>query len=72
MPLDSAWPNITNPLHITEADHAAHRSPVGVPYPQDLVPGMDGRKAVGQLMKAARKPALAMKSKSRMLRKKKR
>lgn len=46
---NSSWPNVSNPLAPTKADHAAHTSPKGIPYPGDL--GMT-RKQTAMLLKA--------------------
>jgi hypothetical protein len=56
---DANWPGIPNPLNITAADHANHRSPRGVPLPQDLLPNdPKAHKQSGLILKAARKPHL--------------
>lgn len=60
---DEHWPNIRNPLQISEADHAAHTSPRGgIPHPHHL--GMDDRKAASKLLKGIKKsPKLKRKKK---------
>lgn len=52
---DANWPAIKNPLEISEADHAAHRSPKGVPWPHDLAPGLKPDKHGRLLLKIAMK-----------------
>ena len=49
---DANWPALPNYAEFTPADHAAHRSPRGIPYPADM-PGMkkDAVKATKQLFK---------------------
>lgn len=59
--VEASWPNLPNYAEFSEADHAAHRSPKGIAYPTDLIPGADARKHARQLMKVARKPHLNMK-----------
>lgn len=46
---DAAWPNIADPLNITEAEHMAHTQRAGIHYPEDV--GMIGKKAGKQLLK---------------------
>lgn len=46
---NASWPNVSNPLAPTAADHAAHTTRKGIPYPGDL--GMT-RKQTSMLLKA--------------------
>lgn len=55
---DAAWPNLPAYGPFTQADHAAHTSPKGVPYPADLVPGTHSHKMAKLAMKFAHKPHL--------------
>jgi hypothetical protein len=54
------WPNVSNPLAPTPADHAAHSPLKGIPHPHDI--GMDDKKAVSKLYKGARKMPKARKT----------
>jgi hypothetical protein len=47
----------------TKADHAAHTSPKGIPYPDDLIPGMKSTKLGKIAMKFVHKPHLKLNSK---------
>ena len=58
---DSNWPALPSYRTFTAADHAAHTSPKGVPYPETLMTGTDSRKAAKQIMKFAHKPHLTLK-----------
>jgi hypothetical protein len=60
MPPDAAWPNLPSYHSFTAEDHAAHTSPKGIPYPENLVLGLDARKSAKGLMKAASKPHLKL------------
>lgn len=53
------WPNVRDPNNITEADHAAHRSPKGIPYPQDLGMSAKAHKGLMKLAKFAKHPVKA-------------
>jgi len=73
---DAAWPNLPGyKTQFTADEHAAHTSPKGIPYPDDLAPKTDSRKAAKALMKFAHKPHLKMtkvsRTKSRPRRKRK-
>lgn len=69
---DASWPNLPSYRTFTEADHAAHRSPKGVAYPQTLMPdgNVDSRKAAKGLMKAAHKKHLKLTSAPKRTRRK--
>lgn len=70
---DAAWPALPNYRTFSQADHAAHRSPKGVAYPETLMPSsnVDSRKAAKGLMKAAHKKHLKMtKTPTRTIRRK--
>ncbi len=58
MPPDAAWPNLPAYGPFTKADHAAHTSPKGIPYPGDLVPGTHSHKMAKLAMKFTHKPHL--------------
>ncbi|HEX4647172.1 MAG TPA: hypothetical protein VH598_16330 [Verrucomicrobiae bacterium] len=62
MPPDANWPAIPNYREFTAADHAAHTSPKGIPYPETLM-GTESVKATKGLMKLARKPHLKLNTK---------
>jgi hypothetical protein len=64
MPPDAAWPALPSYRTFTPADHAAHTSPKGMPYPETLMPGSDSRKAAKQIMKFAHKPHLKFTAKA--------
>lgn len=53
MPPDATWPNVADPLNITEADHVAHTTRRGVHYPEDA--GLDPHKLGKQLLKFVNK-----------------
>jgi hypothetical protein len=55
----------------TPEQHAAHRSPKGTPYPENLVPGLDSRKSAKGLMKAATKKHITLTAKRTGKRRKK-
>jgi len=48
---NAPWPNLPDYRNFSEADHAAHRSPRGVAYPENL--GMT-RKASKTLLKGSK------------------
>lgn len=52
IPNYGSWPNISNPLNPTRADHAAHTSPKGILRPEDM--GLSGSKHKGALSKGMR------------------
>jgi hypothetical protein len=62
---DANWPALPSYRTFTAADHAAHTSPKGVPYPETLMNGVDSRKAAKQIMKFAHKPHLTLKKTTR-------
>jgi hypothetical protein len=69
---DAAWPNLpAYQREFTPEQHAAHRSPRGVPRPEDLAPRTTTVKAAKGLMKFARKPHLKL-AKTAKTRKRKR
>jgi hypothetical protein len=58
---DATWPNLPSYREFSAADHAAHTSPRGTPYPEDLITGLHNRKAAKELLKVASKPHLKLK-----------
>lgn len=56
---DAAWPALPGHTYFTDAEQAAHRSPKGTPYPEDLLMPGDAKKA---MLKFARKPHLKLSS----------
>lgn len=59
---DAQWPALPSYHTFTPADHAAHTSPKGIPYPDSLMNGVDARKAAKQLMKFSHKPFIRLKN----------
>jgi hypothetical protein len=56
---DAFWPNLPAfQRDFTPEQHAAHRSPKGVPRPEDLAPRTTSVKAAKGLLKVVRKPHL--------------
>jgi hypothetical protein len=58
MPPDAAWPNLPAHGQFTAADHAAHTTPKGIAYPEDLIPGAKSHKFAKSILKVVRKPHL--------------
>lgn len=55
---DAQWPALPSYRQFTAADHAAHTSPKGIPYPGDLVPGAQAHKMAKLALKFVHKPHL--------------
>lgn len=63
MNVDAGWPHISDPLNITEADHAAHTNPKGTLYPHDLIEGESAKKMAKIAGKVGFKKHLTLKGK---------
>lgn len=57
---DAFWPNLPAHGQFTAADHAAHTTPRGIAYPEDLIPGTKSHKMAKSILKVARKPHLKL------------
>ena len=57
---DAAWPALPNygSGGFTPEQNAAHTSPKGTPYPENLIPGTNSRKLAKLAMKIGFKPHL--------------
>lgn len=50
------WPNIKNPLAITDEDHARHTERRGIPLPGDLIEGQKSTTMAKSALKFVNKP----------------
>jgi len=68
---DANWPNLpAYQKEFTPEQHAAHRSPRGIPRPEDLAPRTTTVKAAKGLLKVVRKPHLKLSKSTKSRRKK--